>query len=110
VGHSDTMQLLTVKAGVTAMDGYHGGAPQIIHLDVLCTGDPKVKQWKVPTKEAVEDKGKSQIQFNPMYVCTLKVAEDRHGLTLQLQGRGNRGLWLSWEPKQHGEHQTWRRI
>jgi hypothetical protein len=48
MGYSNTMQLMR-KNGVTAMEGYHKGAPQIIHLDVECMGDPKVKHWKVPT-------------------------------------------------------------
>jgi hypothetical protein len=36
----------------------------------------------------VEYKGKSHIQFNAMYVCTLIVAKDRLGLTLQPQDAG----------------------
>jgi hypothetical protein len=52
MGYSNTMQLMR-KNGVTPMEGYHKGAPQIIHLDAKCTGDPKVKHWKVPTKVRV---------------------------------------------------------
>ncbi len=37
----------------------------------------------VPTKEFVTDKNKAHHQFNSMYVCTLKVAGDPHGLTSQ---------------------------
>jgi hypothetical protein len=81
------MQLM-VNAGVTATGGYHRGAPQIIHQDVKCMGNPKVKHFKVPIKEKVEYKGKSHIQFSSMYVCTLKVTKDRHGLTLQPQDAG----------------------
>ncbi len=44
---------------------------------------PKVMHFRVPTKEFVEYKGKAHQQFNSMYVCTLKVAGDHHGLTLQ---------------------------
>ena len=33
-------------------------------------------------------KGKHHIQFNSMYVCTLKVAGERHGITAQAQRGG----------------------
>jgi hypothetical protein len=80
MGYSNTMQLMR-NNGVTAMEGYHRGAPQIIHLDIECTGDLKVMRcWKVPTKVRVYYDKKEHIQFNTMYVCTLKVAKDRHGL------------------------------
>ncbi len=52
MGYSNTM-LLMRNNGVTAVEGYHRGAPQIIHLDVECKGDPKVMRWKVPTKVRV---------------------------------------------------------
>ena len=39
--------------------------------------------FRVPTKEVVEYKDKTHQQFNSMYVVTLKVAGDRHGLTSQ---------------------------
>jgi hypothetical protein len=52
MGYSNTMQLMR-KNGVTAMEGYHRGAPQIIHLDVKCRSNPKVMHWKVPTKVRV---------------------------------------------------------
>ncbi len=52
MGYSDTMQLMR-NNGVTPMEGYHRGAPQIIHLDIECTGNPKVKRWKVATKVRV---------------------------------------------------------
>ncbi len=79
MGYSDTMQLMR-NNGVTAVEGYHRGAPQIIHLDAECTGDPKVMRWKVPTKVGVYYNKKEHIQFNTMYVCMLKVAKNRHGL------------------------------
>ncbi len=85
MGYSDTMQLMA-KAGVNPVDGYHRGAPQIVHLDLECKGEPlvKVKHWKVPTKEVADYSGKRHLQFNAMCVCTLKVAKkDRHGLTTQ---------------------------
>ena len=81
-GYSDTIQLMA-NAGVTAVDGFHRGPPQLISLDVECTGNPKVTHFRVPTKEFVTYNNKSHQQFNSMYVCTLKVAGDRHGLTSQ---------------------------
>jgi hypothetical protein len=39
MGYSDTIQLVR-NNGVTAVEGYHRGAPQIIHLDIEGTGDP----------------------------------------------------------------------
>ena len=81
-GYSDTIQLMA-NAGVTAIDGYHRGPPQLIQLDVECTGNPKVMHFRVPTKEVVEYKDKLHQQFNSMYVVTLKVAGERHGLTSQ---------------------------
>ena len=73
------------KAGVVATEGYYRGPPQIIKLDVECTGEPKVKISPVLTKETVLYKGKQHVQFNSMYVCTLKVAGERHGITVQAQ-------------------------
>ena len=87
MGYSDTMQELE-KAGVIATKGYYRGPPQIIKLDVECTGEPKVKILPYPTKETVVYKGKEQIQFNLMYVCTLKVAGEQHGITVQAQRGG----------------------
>jgi hypothetical protein len=87
MGYSNTMQLMR-NNGVTTVEGYHKGAPQIIHLDVECTGNPKVMCWKVPTKVRVYYDKKEHIQFNTMYVCTLKVAEDRHGLQKQPEDTG----------------------
>jgi hypothetical protein len=43
-------------------------------------------------KEVVEFNGKHHLQFNSIYVCTQKVAGDRHGLTEQLQNTGIAGL------------------
>ena len=87
MGYSYTMQAMA-NAGVIAVDGYHRGTPQLIYLDVECTGNLKVKIWSVPTKETVLFKGKKHIQFNPMHVCTLKVAGDRQGITAQPQRWG----------------------
>jgi hypothetical protein len=83
MGYSDTMQEMK-KAGVIATDGFFRGPHQIIQLGVECTGNPtKVKQCPVLTKEKVFYKGKDHVQFNSMYVCTLKVAGNQHGITAQ---------------------------
>ena len=87
MGYSDTMQELK-KTGVVASEGYYRGPPQIIKLGVECTGEPKVKISPVLTKETVLYKGKQHVQFNSMYVCTLKVASKRHGITAQAQRGG----------------------
>jgi hypothetical protein len=87
MGYSDTMQLMR-NNGVIAVEGYHRRAPQFIHLDVKCTGNPKVMRWKVPTKVRVYYDKKEHIQFNTMYVCMLKVAKDRHGLQKQPEDVG----------------------
>jgi hypothetical protein len=79
-GYSDTIQV-----GVVATDSYYRGPPQIIKLDMECTGEPKVKISPVLTKEIVLYKGKQHMQFNSMYVCMLKVAGERHGITAQAQ-------------------------
>ena len=76
------------KAGVVATEGYYRGPPQIIKLDVECTGEPKVKISPVLTKETVLYKCKQHVQFNSMYVCMLKVAGERHGITAQAQRGG----------------------
>ncbi|KAL3823807.1 hypothetical protein ACHAXA_011594 [Cyclostephanos tholiformis] len=86
-GYSDTTQVM-VNAGVRAIDGYHRGAPQLIHLDRECTGNPKIKMFQVPTKKKVSFAGMKHMQFNCMYVITLKVASDRHALTAQPKNGG----------------------
>jgi hypothetical protein len=87
MGYSNTMQLMR-NNGVTTIERYHRGAPQIIHLDVECTGNPKVMRWKVPKKVRVYYDKKEHIQFNMMYVCTLKVVKDRYGLQKQPEDAG----------------------
>ena len=42
MGYSNTTQELK-KAGVVGTEGYYRGPPQIIKLNVECTGEPKVK-------------------------------------------------------------------
>ena len=87
IAYSDTMQLM-VNAGVRAVDRYHRGTPQLIQLNVECTGNPKVKMFHLPTKQKVTFGGIAHMQFNCMYVCTLRVANDRHGLTAQPKNAG----------------------
>ena len=81
-GYSDTIRDMK-KAGVVPTDCYYRGPPQIIKLDVECTGNPKVKISPVLTKEMVLYKGKHHIQLNSMYVCTLKVAGNQHSISVQ---------------------------
>jgi hypothetical protein len=85
--YSDTMQLM-VSAGIRAVNGYHRGLPQIIQLDVKCTRNPKIKHFNMPTKQKVIFNGKTHIQFNSMYFCQLKVANNCHGLTAQPTNAG----------------------
>ena len=73
VGYSDTIQLMA-NAGVTAFYGFHWGAPQLIQLDVECTGNPKVTNFHVP-KEFVRHNSKDYQQFNLKYVCRYKWPE-----------------------------------
>jgi hypothetical protein len=87
IGYSDTMHLM-VSTGIRAVNGYHRGLPQIIQLDVKCMGNPKIKHFNVPTKQKVTFNGKMHMQFNSVYVCQLKVANDRHGLTAQPTNAG----------------------
>ena len=87
IAYRDTMQLM-VSAGVRAVEGYYRGTPQLIHLGVECTGNPKVRFLHVPTKQKVTFVGKMHMQFNCMYVCTVRVATDRHGLTAQPKNAG----------------------
>ena len=68
-GNSDTIKLMA-NAGVTAVNSFHQGPPQLIHLDVECMGNPEVRHLYVPTKEFVTYKNKAHQQFNSMYVCT----------------------------------------
>jgi hypothetical protein len=87
VRYSDTMQLM-VSAGIRAINQYHRGEPQIIQLNVKCMGNLKIKHFNIPTKQKVTFNGKTHMQINSMYVCRLKVANDRHGLTAQPKNAG----------------------
>jgi len=79
------------NAGVVATKGYYRGPPQIIKLDVECTREPKVKISPVLTKETVLYKGKQHVQFNSMYVCTLKVVGSQNSAPIDRGGGGGGG-------------------
>jgi hypothetical protein len=53
----------------------------VIALDRECTGNLVTKRWCVLTNEVVHYDGQDHIQFNYMYVMTLKVSKC-HTLTL----------------------------
>ncbi len=80
-GYADTMACMH-WAGVTAIDRYYWGSPQVIHLDQECTGNPKTCCWSILTNNMVYWEGSNHMQFNSMYVTTLKVANNRHTLVL----------------------------
>jgi len=75
--YADTMDKL-YRSGNQAVDGFFRGAPQVVKLDVECTGVPKTERFNVLTDRTVHFQGREHIQFDSMYVCTLKVAESRH--------------------------------
>jgi hypothetical protein len=79
LGYVNTMDRMH-RAGVTAVDGYHQGASQVIHLDQECMGNPKTHCWSILTDNVVNWMGCDHVQFNSMYITTLKVAKDRHTL------------------------------
>jgi len=54
----------------------------VIHLDQECTGNPKTCRWSILTKNMVYWEGCNHVQFNIMYITTLKVAKDRHTVVL----------------------------
>ncbi len=80
-GYTDTMDSM-YRSGMTAIDGYHRGAPQVISLDQECTGTPKTRCWSILTDNEVFWEGRMHRQFNSMYVLTLKVAKNRHTIVL----------------------------
>jgi hypothetical protein len=57
----------------------------VIALGRECTGNPITNCWCVLTNKVVHYNGRNHIQFNSMYVTTLKVAKDCHTLTLGLK-------------------------
>jgi hypothetical protein len=64
------------------VDKFYQGALQVIALDQEYTGNPVTNIWCVLIDEVVHYEGQDHIQFNSMYVMTLKVAKDCHTLTL----------------------------
>ena len=79
-GYVDTLNRIH-QARVFPMDKYYRGAPQVIALDRECMGNPVTNRWCVLTNEVVHYEGQDHIQFNSMYVMTLKVAKECHTLT-----------------------------
>ena len=75
--YADTMDKL-YRSGNQAVDGFFRGDPQVVKLNVECTGVPKTERFNVLTDRTVRYQGRDHIQFDSMYVCTLKVAESRH--------------------------------
>ena len=76
-GYADTVDKMGA-ANEVAIDGYHKGKPQVIHLDQECTGLPKTIRWGMRSEQSVWDGQQWHAQFNSMYVTTLKVARERH--------------------------------
>jgi hypothetical protein len=76
-GYADSMDCMH-QSRVTAINSYHWGAPQVIHLDQECTGNPKTHCWSILTNNEVFWEGLNRSQFNSMYVMTLKVAKNCH--------------------------------
>ncbi len=66
-GYADTIDRMH-WAGVTAIEGYHRGASQMIALDQECTGTPKTHRWSNLTNKEVFWEGQMHRQFNRMYV------------------------------------------
>ncbi len=70
------------QSGVTAIDGYHRGAPQVIPLEQECTGTPKTCPWSILTDNEVFWEGRIHHQLNLMYMTTLKMAKNHHTIVL----------------------------
>jgi hypothetical protein len=98
-GYPDTMDRMH-QAGVTTINGYHRGAPQVIHLDQECRGNPKTCRRSVLTSNEVFWESQNHMQFNSMYVMTLKVAT----ATPLSRAPSLQGL-LSWERYQSQRRQ-----
>jgi hypothetical protein len=79
-GYTDTPDRIH-QAGVMPINKFYQGAPQRIALDWECMGNPVTNCWCIFTNKVVHYKGRDHIQFNSMYVTTLKVAKDCHTLT-----------------------------
>jgi hypothetical protein len=81
MGYAEAMDCMH-QAKVTAINGYHRGAPQVIHLDQECTGNPKTYRWSILTNNEVFWEDCNHVQFNSMFVTTRKVAKNRHTIAL----------------------------
>jgi hypothetical protein len=66
-GYADTLGRIH-QAGVTPIDKYYQGVPQVIALNRECTSNPVTKCWCVLTNEVVHYDDQDHIQFNSMYV------------------------------------------
>jgi hypothetical protein len=66
------------NVGTKAVDGFFRGTRQVVALDVKCTGVPTTNRYNILTDKTVFFKGREHIQFDLMYVTTLKVAKGRH--------------------------------
>ena len=75
--YADTMDKM-FRAGNQAVSGFFRGAPQVVDLEVECTGVPKTRRYNILSDRTVRYEGTDHIQFDSMYVCTLKVATSRH--------------------------------
>jgi hypothetical protein len=53
-----------------AIDGYHWGNPQLVHLDQEFMGNPKMHQWAMLTNQMVFYDGCHHVQINSMYGMT----------------------------------------
>jgi hypothetical protein len=79
-GYGDTLNCIH-QAVVTPVDKFYLGAPQVIALNRECMGNLVTNRWCVLTNKVVHYDGQDHIQFNSMYVTTLKVAKDCHTLS-----------------------------
>ena len=57
--------------------GLFWGGAQLIPLTFKATGTPKVTRIRYPIGEYAECNGKSHLQFNSIYYCKVKLAEQR---------------------------------
>jgi hypothetical protein len=79
-GYADTPNRIH-QAWVMPANKFYQGAPQVITLDQECMGNPVNNFWCVLTSKVVHYESRDHIQFNSMYVTTLKVTKDCPTLT-----------------------------
>jgi hypothetical protein len=75
--YEETMDMMH-NAGTKAVDGFFCRTRQVVALNVKCTGVPTTNRYNILTNKTVFFKGREHIQFDSMYVTTLKVAKGRH--------------------------------